>query len=174
MSDKHESPASGILNLRTVSGGLHEKFLDDAICRRLALMLNGGVKKAEEVETAQCTESSLINLQGPTQYDAFIVGLSYNFTTADIKITMAPSNLGVESGTLHPRGTVTEKSNFPQSSHDLEIPILELVGEEAHPVDPNVEKRVLRKIDMFLMPAMLIGKRHCEHYYDYPKLNFEL
>jgi hypothetical protein len=31
------------------------------------------------------------------------------------------------------------------------------VGEEARPIDPEVARRVLRKIDMFLMPAMLLG-----------------
>lgn len=31
------------------------------------------------------------------------------------------------------------------------------LGEEAQPIDPEMEKRVLRKIDRFLMPAMLIG-----------------
>ncbi|KAL3471336.1 major facilitator superfamily domain-containing protein [Aspergillus californicus] len=34
---------------------------------------------------------------------------------------------------------------------------IEALGEEARPIDPEVERRVLRKIDMFLMPAMVIG-----------------
>lgn len=34
----------------------------------------------------------------------------------------------------------------------------DLMGTEARPIDPEVERRVLRKIDMFLMPAMVIGK----------------
>lgn len=33
----------------------------------------------------------------------------------------------------------------------------DLMGTEARPIDPAVERRVLRKIDMFLMPAMVIG-----------------
>ncbi|KAI1157993.1 putative MFS transporter [Nemania serpens] len=33
----------------------------------------------------------------------------------------------------------------------------DLMGTEARPIDPEVERRVLRKIDMFLMPAMIIG-----------------
>lgn len=33
----------------------------------------------------------------------------------------------------------------------------DLMGTEARPIDPEVERRVLRKIDMFLMPAMVIG-----------------
>lgn len=35
---------------------------------------------------------------------------------------------------------------------------LEILGEEARPIDPQAERRVLRKIDSFLMPAMVIGK----------------
>lgn len=31
------------------------------------------------------------------------------------------------------------------------------VGYEATPIDPEVAKRVVRKIDRFLMPAMVIG-----------------
>lgn len=34
---------------------------------------------------------------------------------------------------------------------------LSVVGEEARPIDPEVARRVLRKIDLFLMPAMLLG-----------------
>ncbi|OHE94201.1 allantoate permease [Colletotrichum orchidophilum] len=34
---------------------------------------------------------------------------------------------------------------------------LEAIGEEALAIDPVMEKRVLRKIDLFLMPAMVIG-----------------
>ncbi|KAJ2966321.1 hypothetical protein NUW58_g10688 [Xylaria curta] len=33
----------------------------------------------------------------------------------------------------------------------------DLMGPEPRPIDPEVERRVLRKIDMFLMPAMVIG-----------------
>lgn len=32
-----------------------------------------------------------------------------------------------------------------------------LVGEHAREIDPEVEARVLRKIDWFLIPAMLVG-----------------
>lgn len=34
---------------------------------------------------------------------------------------------------------------------------LEAIVDEVHPVDPDVARRVLRKIDLFLMPAMVIG-----------------
>ncbi|KAL2815103.1 major facilitator superfamily domain-containing protein [Aspergillus granulosus] len=34
---------------------------------------------------------------------------------------------------------------------------VEALGDEARPIDPEVERRVLRKIDLFLMPAMVIG-----------------
>ena len=32
-----------------------------------------------------------------------------------------------------------------------------LVGEHAQEIDPEVEARVLRKIDWFLIPAMIVG-----------------
>lgn len=32
-----------------------------------------------------------------------------------------------------------------------------LVGEHAREIDPEIEKRVLRKIDWFLIPAMIVG-----------------
>jgi hypothetical protein len=35
---------------------------------------------------------------------------------------------------------------------------LAVVSEVAQDIDPVVEKRVLRKIDLYLMPAMLIGQ----------------
>jgi hypothetical protein len=41
-------------------------------------------------------------------------------------------------------------------------PIAVDIGEHAQEVDPEVERHVLRKIDMFLMPAMVIGKLHLE------------
>ena len=35
---------------------------------------------------------------------------------------------------------------------------LAVVSDVAQEIDPAVEKRVLRKIDLYLMPAMLIGR----------------
>lgn len=40
----------------------------------------------------------------------------------------------------------------------ISTPTMDLVGEEARSIDPSAEKRVLRKIDLFLMPAMVIGE----------------
>jgi hypothetical protein len=40
---------------------------------------------------------------------------------------------------------------------------LAVVSEVAQDIDPVVEKRVLRKIDLYLMPAMLIGKLQKGH-----------
>lgn len=37
---------------------------------------------------------------------------------------------------------------------------LALVSDVAQEINPHVEKRVVRKIDMFFMPAMLIGELH--------------
>ena len=42
-------------------------------------------------------------------------------------------------------------------THD-DVVAEEVIGEEARTIDPEVERRVVRKIDMFLMPAMVIGK----------------
>jgi hypothetical protein len=33
-----------------------------------------------------------------------------------------------------------------------------IVGEHAQPIDPEVERRVVRKIDLFLIPSMLVGE----------------
>jgi hypothetical protein len=46
---------------------------------------------------------------------------------------------------------------FDEKGSVLSNPDLALVGDEARPIDPEVERRVLRKIDFFLMPAMVIG-----------------
>lgn len=40
---------------------------------------------------------------------------------------------------------------------------LAVVSEFAQEIDPVVEKRVLRKIDLYLMPAMLIGELHTSY-----------
>jgi hypothetical protein len=39
-----------------------------------------------------------------------------------------------------------------------------LVGEHARDIDPEVEARVLRKIDWFLIPAMIVGTLHSPHH----------
>lgn len=52
----------------------------------------------------------------------------------------------------HPRQAESEKHDRYQSSD------LEAVGDHARVVDPEIEARVVRKIDLFLMPAMVIGK----------------
>jgi hypothetical protein len=47
---------------------------------------------------------------------------------------------------------------FNASSVSLEKDVaLGLVGEHARDIDPQVEARVVRKIDWFLMPAMIVG-----------------
>jgi hypothetical protein len=40
--------------------------------------------------------------------------------------------------------------------HDLDV-AMAVVGEHAHAIDPEVEARVIRKIDYFLIPAMIVG-----------------
>ncbi|KAJ0311624.1 hypothetical protein Brms1b_008215 [Colletotrichum noveboracense] len=51
----------------------------------------------------------------------------------------------------HSRLEESEKHDSHQSS------VLEAVGDHAQVVDPEIEARVVRKIDFFLMPAMVIG-----------------
>jgi hypothetical protein len=52
--------------------------------------------------------------------------------------------------------------HYPESgatpiSTDKDIAI-NLVGEHAQEIDPETEAKVLRKIDWFLIPAMIVGK----------------
>jgi len=39
---------------------------------------------------------------------------------------------------------------------------IELVGEHAREIDPEIEARVVRKIDWFLIPAMIVGMQCVE------------
>lgn len=51
-----------------------------------------------------------------------------------------------------------EKTSVPQvNTSTSSEPVAAILGDEAHHIDPAAEARVLRKIDMFLMPAMLMG-----------------
>ncbi|KAL1606158.1 hypothetical protein SLS60_003559 [Paraconiothyrium brasiliense] len=52
------------------------------------------------------------------------------------------------------KGLKGEKTGWETA---ISTPAAELLGEEAQPIDPEVERRILRKIDLFLMPAMVIG-----------------
>lgn len=54
--------------------------------------------------------------------------------------------------------TTRNTSSIDDSSPEAKTPVADLVGDEAIPIDPEIEKRVLRKIDLFLMPAMVIGR----------------
>lgn len=47
--------------------------------------------------------------------------------------------------------------DLPKVEADKANSTLHVVGEEARPIDLEVSRRVLRKIDLFLMPAMVIG-----------------
>lgn len=42
------------------------------------------------------------------------------------------------------------------TNQDMDMAI-KLVGEHAQEIDPQMERRVLRKIDLFLIPAMIVG-----------------
>lgn len=54
---------------------------------------------------------------------------------------------------------IASANNRANDSYDKDA-ALALVSDVAQEIDPLVEKRVLRKIDMFFMPAMLIGELH--------------
>jgi len=64
---------------------------------------------------------------------------------------------GVETtGPLHDiRGDADLGATSLSFDNDVAIG---LVGEHARDIDPEVEKRVLRKIDLFLIPAMIVGE----------------
>jgi hypothetical protein len=49
-----------------------------------------------------------------------------------------------------------EASELTSASTGKDVAIA-LVGEHAQAIDPAIEARVLRKIDVFLMPAMIVG-----------------
>ena len=47
-----------------------------------------------------------------------------------------------------------ENLNVEDPTQDV---AMALVGEHSHPIDPAVEARVIRKIDRFMIPAMIVG-----------------
>jgi hypothetical protein len=64
------------------------------------------------------------------------------------------------------KGLAPETHSPIESKHDLEAVrttnwdqdvAMAIVGEHAHAIDPAVEARVIRKIDRFMIPAMIIG-----------------
>ena len=60
-----------------------------------------------------------------------------------------------------------EKATASSPRHDAETALdatatdkdlaINLVGERAQDIDPEIEAKVLRKIDWFLIPAMIVG-----------------
>lgn len=73
-------------------------------------------------------------------------------------VKMATSHVDekdVKAETSPPRGHHDEPESSASSvSLDKDVAIA-LVGTQAQEIDPVVEKRVLRKIDLFLIPAMI-------------------
>lgn len=70
---------------------------------------------------------------------------------------MASQTDAKERPESHSRLEESEKHDRYQSS------MPEAVGDHAQVIDPEIEARVLGKIDLFLMPARVIGKisAHC-------------
>jgi hypothetical protein len=58
------------------------------------------------------------------------------------------------SGRFFAADAAARDSNVDGGEKDV---ALAFVGEHAQHIDPEVEKRVIRKIDLFLIPAMIIG-----------------
>jgi hypothetical protein len=66
-----------------------------------------------------------------------------------------------------PAAQADEKATTSSPPHDPESALnpastdkdiaINLVGEHAQEIDPEIEARVLRKIDWFLIPAMIVG-----------------
>lgn len=53
-------------------------------------------------------------------------------------------------------GSIPPQSTGTKAAQEQDIAIA-MVGEHRSDIDPAVETRVLRKIDLFLVPAMFIG-----------------
>src|SRR2546430_1810155 len=60
---------------------------------------------------------------------------------------------------LPPETRVSETRSTQHDGNSDKDAALAIVDDYAKDIDPRVEKRVLRKIDLFFMPAMLIGGR---------------
>jgi len=64
----------------------------------------------------------------------------------------------VETGASPPNTRHGDPESGASSlSLDKDVAI-RLVGEHAQEIDPEVEARVLKKIDLFLIPAMIVGE----------------
>jgi hypothetical protein len=59
---------------------------------------------------------------------------------------------------VQPQAGPRESDESSAVSFDKDVAI-GLVGEHAREIDPAVEAKVLRKIDWFLIPAMIVGER---------------
>jgi hypothetical protein len=57
-----------------------------------------------------------------------------------------------------PRSAITTSSQEYSSTESEKDIALAVAGEHAQPIDPELEARVVRKIDLFLIPAMVIGE----------------
>lgn len=63
----------------------------------------------------------------------------------------------VDGQTAEQEGGPASHANV-QTAQKKPLPLdLEEIENEVYPVDPETARRVLRKIDLFLMPAMMIG-----------------
>lgn len=63
--------------------------------------------------------------------------------------------------------SVNQADEAAQGAHNKDEAIA-IVGEEQHVIDPIVAARAVRKIDMFLIPAMIIGCTYVATYVETP------
>jgi hypothetical protein len=93
-----------------------------------------------------------------------ILGLSFYgdqllvvLTVDDNQIAPMEKHAGTGSSPEAPNAHPELESNTTPPSQENDVAI-GLVGERAQEIDPGVEARALRKIDWFLIPAMIVGE----------------
>jgi hypothetical protein len=84
-----------------------------------------------------------------------------------IRPARAPQQNKPQNMSAQPQDFEKSAAEAPNVSADLEDATrvnyegqdvaITIVGEQSHPIDPAVEARVVRKIDWFLVPAMIVG-----------------
>jgi hypothetical protein len=61
-----------------------------------------------------------------------------------------------------PRSTIITVNNEHSFGEEKDV-ALALVGEHAQPIDPVLEARVVKRIDLLLIPTMFIGELSQQH-----------
>ena len=86
----------------------------------------------------------------------FVWILSLNFNMS------APQSHGPDAVGLQEKSEKTAEPVVQPDAHEHDVPpVLELALADGGSIDPELARRVLRKIDWFLMPAMVVGNGIC-------------